>query len=133
MAKTVNQWREENLSLQMEVVRLETSLKLNQERMADYEKRCADYQEQVLRLQDALVARESPDAYADRKNVEDAAEYTEEQQEGIQHQKDVAVMNRRLLDGMAEPIFTDADDMIEMLLRGGGPPEFSALRESDES
>jgi predicted nuclease with TOPRIM domain len=132
MAKSVAQWREENLALQKEVVRLETSLSCNQERMSDLEKRCSDLHEQVIRLQDALVAKESPDVYADRKEDEDLPALTPEEEQRLKRDSLVAEANGQLLQKMGQDsYFSNAQDMME-ILTGGDVPEFESLHGNDE-
>ena len=132
-AKTKDQLKEEIFELEKEKVRLATSLSLNQERIEDLEKRVADQQEQILRLQDALVAREAPDAYADRKVDEALPEATPEEIAAAKKDMELAKANRELLDTMTKDHYFDsADDMIDILTRGAAPV-FERLHQNDES
>ena len=133
MAKTVAQWREEVHNLEKANVRLETSLSMNQESMARLEKRCSDQHEQILRLQDALVAREAPDAYADRKVDEAEPELTDAQIEAAKKDRELARVNRQMLDRITDDhYFSSPDDMIEQLTQGV-VPEFERTHQNDES
>jgi hypothetical protein len=132
MAKTVAELREENLNLQKEIVRLETSLEFNQNNMKSLESRCSDQQEQILKLQDALVAREAPEAYEARREDESSSVETDEKfLEKLEQDKKLAVVNRDLLDKITDPSFKSAEDMMD-LLAGGEVPEFLPVHKNDE-
>ena len=86
-AKTKEQLKDEIVELQKEVVRLEVSIEHNQKHVEHLEKINSDQHEQIMRLQDALVAREAPDAWADRKEDENGAELSEEERAEIKRNK----------------------------------------------
>jgi len=133
MAKSVAQWREEVHRLEKENIRLGTSLTMNQENMVRLEQRCSEQQSQIIRLQDALVAREAPDAYADRKVDEGEPELTDDQIEAARKDRALAKANREMLDRITDDhYFNSADDMIEILTKGV-VPSFEPLHENDES
>jgi len=133
MAKSVAQWREEVHELEKQIIRLEVSLEKNQERMVDLEKRCGELQEQILRLQDALVAREAPDAYADRKEDEALPDPTPDELDKIKKNQELAKVNREVLDRITDDhYFDDADHMMELLTQGA-VPEFERRHQNNES
>jgi hypothetical protein len=131
--KTKEELKEEIFKLEKEIVRLEVSLEKTQEARESLEKLCSDQQDQILRLQDALVAREAPDAYADRKEDEALPDPTPEEVAAAKRDRELADANRRLLDKMGEDhYFESADDMIDILTRGA-VPVFERLHQNDES
>ena len=75
-----------------------------------------DLREQVGRLQEALVAKESPDAYRDQKLAEEEAQ-TEDTRtpEEKAYEKKLAEANRDLLIGMESDLFKDAQELQESL------------------
>jgi hypothetical protein len=124
--------QKELLDLTIEKVRLETQLLVKVELIETLQKRCDDQQRQIERLQDALVAREAPDAYADRKVDEAVVEESEEDLAREKRRQALALANRQVLDGMTAPTFKDADDMIAMLT-GHSAPEMLRTHQNDES
>ena len=73
-------------------------------------------QEQVGRLQDALVAKESPRAYIDQKIAEEDVENVDTRlPEQVAHERRVAEANRDLLINMESDLFGSAEEMQDML------------------
>ena len=79
----------------------------------DKNEQIARLQAQVDRLQDALVARTSPQAYEDRKLDQQDAAYVPS--EDTKNQAARARINGELLWHMEQPAFSSADDMISAL------------------
>lgn len=90
----------------------------------------------LSRAQEALVAKESPEAYRDHKN----AEYEASMVPMTDEEKAEAVANRRRAETNANyiaeierPLFRDADDLIQMLTRPEGTPSPVSLHNNGES
>jgi hypothetical protein len=92
----------------------------------------ADLKKQVERLQEALIAKESPIAYAqmrmDQANAEDPVDL--EERERIKERNEFA---RRYAARIEEPFFIDADDMISKLSQVIGVPTPKSLHGNEES
>jgi hypothetical protein len=122
--------------LELEKVRLETSLELLTRQLEEKNAELVQLRDALTRAQDALVAKESPEAYRDRRNAEYDAQdipMTPEQRAAGRRRRKLAEMNGRLLNEMEEPMFKDAEDMIDILTRHQSPPEHGSLHGNDES
>lgn len=93
---------------------------------------------QLKSTQEALIAKESPEAYRDQKYEADLAaqeEPTDEEREAIIKQRQRAEIASRYLTEMESDLFKSPDDMIQILTRGTGTPlsETASLHGNDES
>jgi len=97
--------------------------------------------EQLRHTQDALVAKEAPEAYRDKKYMEEQAlimaqaDPSEEQTEAVRIQELKAATTSNYLRGIEDRLFIDADDMIEMFSRSVDKPmlDSKSLHGNDES
>ncbi len=91
--------------------------------------------EALRRTQDALIAKEAPDAYADHRiaEIEAAAEPTEEQKAFQLRRQKIAKVNAEILKLHQAPLFKDAEDMIAMLTQSSEKPELKSLHDNGES
>jgi len=122
---------EKALQLLEDKIKLEAALEVEQQRNADFKERIRVLEGQVERLQDALVAKVSPEAYQDQMAAKEAPSSKEMEEE--QHRRvRQGEVNRELLTLQEGDLFKDADEMIDILTRGQGAPEF-ASQGHDES
>ena len=94
--------------------------------------------DQLKHTQEALVAKEAPEAYRDRKDLEELQNLpplTDEEKEQRRISKIRADTIANYAIEMEAPTFRDADDMIEQLTRGTGldMSEKHSVHENDES
>lgn len=101
-----------------------------------------DLRNQLRYAHEALVAKESPEAWRDRKYHEELAaldankpEMSEEEKKARELQVKRAEIAKRYLHQLEQPLFTDRDDMIEQLTRAHGLPMVAteSLHGNDES
>jgi predicted nucleic acid-binding Zn-ribbon protein len=72
---------------------------------------------QLHRTQEALIAKEAPEAYIDHKIEQDAAKPMTDDQKAKQKQaRSQSEMDQKLVASMEGPLFIDADDMQAMLM-----------------
>lgn len=75
-----------------------------------------DLRDQVGRLQEALVAKESPDAYRDQKLAEEDAQNVDTRTpEELEYEKKLAEANRDLLINMESDLWTGPEEMMDSL------------------
>jgi len=113
-------------------------VELLREQLGEKKEEIGAMREQLRWTQDALIAKEAPEAYRDRQDVEaqallpaPAAEVSAESEKRNQE----AEIKRRYLNAMEEPLFNDADDMCAKLMGAVGVPlsESQSLHGNDES
>jgi len=121
------------VQLEIKVGALEAENNLLKSRIEELEKDRNDLNRRLSSTQDALVAAASPAAYADQKAEEFESSLTEEDKEKMKLRNLQSEANRTLLESMEQPLFKDADDMIDMFTRAVGPPESSSLHDNEES
>jgi hypothetical protein len=115
---------------------MKREIELLREMLEDKKKDIEELQAALRRTQDALVAKESPEAYRDHRAAEAAAdqEPTPEQQKRMDEMREEAIRTQRLIDGMEDPLFKDAEDLVDKLsplLMGN--PELGSLHNDGES
>lgn len=108
------------------------------ERLAEKKEDIAALRAQLQHTQDALIAKEAPEAYRDRKDLEagDDREMTEEEREHRRKQLEKVEIVSQYINEMENPqMFKDGDDMIQMLTRAVGTPVFDSpsLHGNEES
>ena len=97
-----------------------------------------ELKQQLKYTQDALIAKESPEAYRDQKYIEEQVEQVELTEDQIELQKKQArraEIASQYINEMESPLFKGADDMIQMLTRATSVPlaETQSLHGNDES
>ena len=117
---------------------LKKEVELLREIIAGQKEDILSLREQLNHTQLALIAKEAPEAYRDRMDIEEARaqpELTKEEQE----QRRISLLQAKTITDyavrMEEPTFVDADDMIETLTRGSGldMSENHSVHGNDES
>lgn len=90
---------------------------------------------QVDKLQQALIAKESPVAYHHQKMDEAALNSPEvlPTPEEIHEQKVRRETYQKWMENLEGPLFEDADEMVAALTRQIGVPEHESLHGNDES
>jgi predicted RNase H-like nuclease (RuvC/YqgF family) len=88
---------------------------------------------QLERTQEALIAKESPVAYEHQKADEAAGEERELDPEEQRRNKIEKDIYKRHLTNIENPLFSDVDDMMDMLRRNLGIPESESLHNNEES
>lgn len=114
---------------------LEAKLEMREERIAELQTEVSELKAMVIRTQDALVAKESPDAWREGKVAEYEANHqpTEEEKEEIRKQRLRAETNALYLENMEQPLFKGAQEMIDILSPIRETPRTSSLHENGES
>lgn len=125
----------ENASMLKEIEMLrEKVLDLKDEKLA--------IAEQLRHTQDALVCKESPEVYRDKKQATEDQERAELAagdtlaEAAFERKEKVSAIQNRFIQELEEPLFLDADDMISNLTRATGAPVTSgthSLHDNDES
>jgi hypothetical protein len=121
----------ENAAVKAKVEMLETLL-------AEKREEVKELKEQLMRTQDALIAKESPEAYHDQKYeqaVTRAEEtMTDEERKQLSRRAQRAEVEKAHLENLEGPLFLDAADMISTLLPAvGGPAADEPLHRGGES
>jgi uncharacterized coiled-coil protein SlyX len=97
----------------------------------------AHLRKQVDKLQDSLLAVQHPDAYRELKNdeilLQEPPEPTEEEMEYRNRKGEEAKILKEYLDSSEGPLFKDADEMMDSLVRIVGVPEPGSIHDNDES
>lgn len=74
-------------------------------------------QDMLRKTQDALIAKEAPEAYQDQKAAAEAARPVSEEQAAQREQvRQKMALDKKWLEELEAPLFKDADDMQSMLL-----------------
>lgn len=81
---------------------------------------------QVDRLQDALVSKEAPAAYAESQRLRALSEITPEQKAAMEKHRQELNMYNEFLGELEGPIFSSVDELKATLARGLGPPKNEA-------
>lgn len=120
---------EDNLAL--ENARLETRVEMMTEQIEGYKIEVSRLHEQLGRAQEALIAKESPQAYEDHRALR--FDETFDSPEDQKQYEDQALINGGWLNGLEGPLFTDAEDMMDKLGVIQGVPEAQSLHGDGES
>lgn len=78
---------------------------------------------QVDRLQDALVAKEAPEAFAESQRLRALSEITPEQKEIMDKHRRELVMYNDFLNELDNPTFSSVDELKATLASGLGAPK----------
>ena len=113
-------------------------IELLRDQLTDLKKEKIELKEQLKYTQEALIAKESPEAYNDQKYAEDMANTeppSDKQIEQKRLQARRAEIASNYINEMENPLFKDAEDMISMLTHATGVPlaETQSLHGNDES
>ena len=90
---------------------------------------------QVLKLQEALYAKESPVAYQQMKMDEATAEAPNHglPEEEVERRMKEAEITRKYVNSLEDPMFKDAEDMVARLTQNVGAPVPESVHGNDES
>jgi hypothetical protein len=131
-------WGEKKELLIAENAVQKREIELLREQIGELKQDRLELKGQLQSTQEALIAKESPEAYRDQKYEADLAaaeEPTEAEQEASRLQRKRAEIAGRYLVEMESDLFKSPDDMIQILTRGTGAPlsETASLHGNDES
>lgn len=115
---------------------LQFKLEIAEERVVELKEEKKLLQAQVMHLQEALVAREAPVVYEDMRAKEAEAAQVElppEMQKIIDHERKVQELMKQHAEWEEQPLFSDADDMMDKLAGAIGPPEAESVHGDSES
>lgn len=117
------------------VAKLESQVDTLELRLSDSREENKELRSMLSRAQDALIAKEAPEAYRDQKvaEYEAAHEPTEEEKEESRKRRIIADMHSQHLDNLEGPLFKNAEEMISMLSYVEGVPEPASLHGNSES
>jgi hypothetical protein len=117
------------------VAKLEAQVENLELRLTDRSQENKDLRNMLSRAQDALIAKEAPEAYRDQKIEEYEANHEMTDEEKEQQRKDRlrAETNATYLENIEQPLFKSADDMIDILTRTDSAPEAASLHNNGES
>ena len=105
----------------------------------DKDKRIAEQQEQITRLQDGIMAVQAPEAYSHMKDMEYANNFDSNQVEpegAAKKRADESEILNRYAQMQEQPLFSsgkDFDDMLSSFTVGAGAPEAGSQHGKDES
>jgi formate-dependent nitrite reductase cytochrome c552 subunit len=131
-------WGEKKEMLIAENAVQKREIELLREQLGELKQDRLELKNQLRATQEALIAKESPEAYRDQKYEADQAaqeEPTDEEREAVIKQRQRAEIAGRYLTEMESDLFKSPDDMIQILTRGTGAPlsETASLHGNDES
>ncbi len=132
-------WGDKRDMIVAENAALKREVDLLREMLAENKEERKELKDQLYHTQEALIAKESPEAYRDKKYAEEQAELnaepTDEQKENIRRQGVRTDAAAQFLQSMEGSLFKDADDMVEILTRATGVPmgQEDSLHGNDES
>jgi hypothetical protein len=132
------QWGSKREILIAENAVMHKEIEMLRERLEEKQQEIVDLRAQLKNTQEALVAKQSPDAYREQKLAEYEAnmpEPTEEQKEAARVQRIRAEAAGNYISEMEAPLFKDRDDMISLLTKRVGAPlsDSPSLHGNDES
>jgi len=109
-------------------------IELLREMLEDKKSDIEELRTQLKRTQEALVAKEAPEAYRDQREATEKAdrEPTPEEAESLDKMRREAENLKGYIDGLEGPLFVDAEDMIDMLTPKT-TPESKSLHGDSES
>lgn len=117
---------------------LTREVELLREQLGERKLELIEAKRQLQHTQEALIAKESPEAYRDQKYYAEQQRIeapTTQQLENQKQQARRADIAGRYITEMESPLFKDADDMIQMLTRATSVPlaETHSLHGNEES
>ncbi len=110
-------------------------LELLRDRIQELQHEKSTLATQLMHTQQALIAKESPEAYRDQQYDKEQEGVTSEQQEQTRQQMQRGAIATQYLNEMESSLFKSPEDMIQMLTRSTGVPlsETTSLHGNDES
>ena len=113
---------------------MKREIELLRDQIADLKENRSELIKQLKATQEALIAKESPDAYQEilAARAADKQITPEEIKERELQKKQIAIANA-YINSMEDPLFKDKDDMESMLSRAVGIPELKSVHENGES
>lgn len=117
------------------VAKLEAQVDTLELRLSDSREESKELRGMLSRAQDALIAKEAPEAYRDQKAAEWEADHepTEEEKEELKRRRIIANIHAQHLDNLEGPLFKNAEDMIAILSHVEGTPQSASLHNNSES
>ena len=104
---------------------LKREVELLREQLTERREDLAELSRRLINTQEALIAKEAPEAYRDQKDME-AAEARDaaspEEKDFRQKQAQRADIAAQYMNEMEKPLFKDAADMQQLLTRAVGAP-----------
>lgn len=115
-------------------------IEMLREKIGDLKEDKADLAAQLRHTQEALICKEAPEVYRDKKQAVEERELAEPASEAAMEafkkkEQHTAIQNR-FIQELEEPLFLDADDMISNLTKAVGAPilsDIKSLHNNDES
>lgn len=134
-------WGDKRDMILAENAALKREVELLREMLSENKEERAELKTQLHHTQEALIAKESPEAYRDKKYAEEQADIaanvtpSDEQREAARIQQLRANTASKFLQETEGSLFKDADDMIDLLMPSLGVPmsEDHSLHGNDES
>lgn len=131
-------WGSKTDLLHAENAAMTREIEMLREQLTERKEEMRELKQQLMATQEALIAKESPEAYRDQKDAEvkaNAPVLTDEEREAQRRQHERSELASRYIQELEEPLFKDADDMIQHLTRATGVPlgEPQSLHGNDES
>lgn len=117
---------------------LETENSLLKEKVEDLKEQRSQLQNQVIRLQECLIARESPIAYQTQKSAEYEANLSDEERDKIKKGHKIREIQSNFIGSLEEEDYfsevKDPQDLEDLLKRAIGPPKIAdtPLHEGNE-
>jgi len=132
-------WGDKKEMIAAENVALTMKNELLEERVAELKEERTELKAQLKHTQEALISKEAPEAYRDKKYAEDQADLdytmTDAQKENARRQGVRTDTAASWLQNMEDNLFKDPDDMIQQLTRATGTPmnQGGSLHGNEES
>jgi hypothetical protein len=114
----------------------EVEIRMLREQLVEKREEIVELKVTLARTQDALIAKEAPEAYRDHIIEREQAvdeNLTPEQQSAIEINRIESRAAEELIANMEGPLFKGAEDMISMLSAPTGPPATESLHGDGES
>lgn len=114
----------------------EVEIRMLREQLTEKREEIKELKVTLARTQDALIAKEAPEAYRDHVIEKEQAideNLTPEQQSAIETKRAEARAAELYISEMEGPLFKGAHDMISMLSAPQGPPVSESLHGDGES
>jgi hypothetical protein len=115
------------------VAELEAEIRLLKTQIEDLKEQRNNYREEVISLRDALVAKESPAYWQDKKYAEYEAKQPPADQAAIDRQRKIHEMTLELQRVLEDPMFDNGDDFISKFTEAIGSPELQSIHGNSES
>lgn len=108
----------DNKELVTELIKAKTEVEMLNKMLASKDEDLDNLRTQLYRTQEALIAKEAPEAYFDQKAAEkDAIPPTPEELEKRDKARHQAELDQKLLEDIEGPLFKSAEEMQDLLMR----------------